>query len=148
MCSDICFGRATEQIMCFYWLGCGIFSGRIMRIYFAFLCIVIGKWLSLIYSKVGWGTIHAMVIFPYGEMNKTSSVLVIAGHQGGKNYGPHCASLLLRVWSLTEHLSTKLNTRCTYLFFYTLAESNAARRHGATNQSVHVADGNWIVPFH
>lgn len=110
-----------------------------MWIYFAFLCIVIGKWLSLIYSKVGWGTIHAMVIFPYGEMNKTSSVLVIAGHQGGKNYGPHCAYESLESDRTLKH---KIKYHMHLFIFYTLAESNAARRHGTTNQSVHVADGN------
>lgn len=50
---------------------------------FTFLWIVIGKWLSLIYSKAAGGVVHAMMfIFPSREVNKTSmTVLLITGHQ-------------------------------------------------------------------
>lgn len=61
-----------------------IFSGQnIMRLSFIYLCIVIQKWLSLIYSKAAGDATHAMMfIFPSREVNKTSTTgLLITGHQ-------------------------------------------------------------------
>lgn len=69
-----------------------------MRLPFIYLCIVIRKWLLLIYSKAAGDAMHAMMfIFPFREVNKTSMTgLLIYRSPGEENYRPYCASLLLK----------------------------------------------------
>lgn len=95
-----------------------------MRIYFTFLWIVIGKWLSLIYSKAAGGAVHAMMfIFPSREVNKTSTtVLLITGHQEKGIMG-----LIVHLCFGSLESDRALKHKIKSCFFYTLADGDAMR---------------------
>lgn len=93
----------------------------ITRISFTFFWVVIGTWLSLIYSKAAGGAIHAMMfIFPSGEGNKTltqSYWLLVTRRR--ESWASLCISASQGVWSLTKRLSTKLNHVYLFIFLHT-----------------------------
>lgn len=111
-------------------------SGQIiMRLSFIYLCIVIRKWLSLIYSKAAGGAIHAMMfIFPSRKVNKTSTtVLLITGRQVKRIMG-----LIVHLCfsgSLKSDKSLKHKIKSCFLYIsWWQCNAITTLPHGNTNQ--------------
>lgn len=123
------------------------FSGQnIMRLPFIYLCIVIRKWLLLIYSKAAGDAMNAMMfIFPFREVNKTSMTgLLITGHQEKRIIGliVHlCFSRRLKSDKALKHKTKS----CFLCISWWQCNAITVLLQGTTNQGWFESHRGWWV---